>query len=94
MVGKIAALDGLDPDQRVGANTLAGHGSRGEIDSDAARRVGVDRAIDAVQADDGIVAAEPLQDVVAGGAGQRLSLLSPAMLPGLATAMVTGRSAS
>jgi len=72
MVDMIAALNRFDPDQRVSAHAGAGHRSRGEIDGDAAGRIGVDGTVDAGQADDRVVAIAAHEHIVAGSAGQRV----------------------
>ena len=61
--------------------TPAGHRPGGQIEGDAGSRIGIDGAVEALAAVDGVVAgkalepvvaAEALEGVVAGGAGERV----------------------
>lgn len=69
VIGKVAALDGLDPDQSVGADTRTRHGPGRQICGDASGRVDIDRSIDTRQTVEYVITAEALECIVAGGSG-------------------------
>ena len=69
-VGEVAADDAFDVGEGVGADPRAGHRARRQIDGDAARRVGVEGAVEAGAAVDMVVAGVAGDPVVAGAAEQ------------------------
>jgi hypothetical protein len=69
-VGKVAAANPLDADQEIGADTGSAHSAGGQIRGDAAGRIRVACKIDALAAEQDVVAGAAVKRVITVVAGQ------------------------